>query len=101
MQGIRERLRQWAEYESLHDKLVMWLTDAEAQLKNYSHRSSLEEKMEQLNKFTDSRRIIESKAMNIQEYVTLADQLEQTLVLTLKANFFLLNYLSDILQLVF
>ena len=49
-----------------------------------NYRSSLEEKIEQLNKFTDSRRIIESKGMNIQEFVTLADQLEQTLVLTMK-----------------
>ena len=51
---------------------------------NEKYRSSLEEKIEQLNKFTDSRRIIESKGMNIQEFVTLADQLEQTLVLTMK-----------------
>ena len=38
VQGIEERLRQWVEYESLHDKLVTWLTETEAQLKNYSYR---------------------------------------------------------------
>ena len=41
MQGIQERLRQWSEYESQHDKLVTWLAQTESHLKNYHHKSSL------------------------------------------------------------
>ena len=50
-QGVNERLRQWAEYEAQLEKLVNWLGDSEAALKNYCHKSSMEEKQEQLERF--------------------------------------------------
>ena len=50
-QGVNERLRQWAEYEAQLEKLVNWLGDSEAALKNYCHKSSMEEKQEQVERF--------------------------------------------------
>ena len=76
-QGVNERLRQWAEYEAQLEKLINWLGDSEvnsviagsqyivmlntpktrtnvnfqAALKNYCHKSSMEEKQEQVERF--------------------------------------------------
>ena len=50
-QGVMERLRQWAEYEAQLEKLVNWLGDSESALKNYCHKSSMEEKLEQVERF--------------------------------------------------
>ena len=50
-QGINERLRQWADYESQLEKLTNWLTESETALKNYAHKSSMEEKQEQVESF--------------------------------------------------
>jgi len=49
--GVEKRLQQWSEYEGSLDRLLSWLTDAEAALKNYQPRSTLEEKREQLDKY--------------------------------------------------
>ena len=50
-QGVNERLRQWSEYEAQLEKLINWLSDSEATLINYSHKSSMEEKQEQVERF--------------------------------------------------
>lgn len=47
-QGVNVRLRQWADYEAQLEKLTNWLGDSETALENYSHKSSLEEKQEQV-----------------------------------------------------
>ena len=48
---MNERLRQWSEYEAQLEKLINWLSDSETALKNYSHKSSMEEKQEQVERF--------------------------------------------------
>ena len=50
-QGVNERLRQWSEYEAQLEKLINWLSESETALKNYSHKSSMEEKQEQVERF--------------------------------------------------
>lgn len=49
--GVEKRLQQWAEYERALERLLGWLADAEAALKNYQPRGTLEEKREQLDKY--------------------------------------------------
>ncbi|KAK3930234.1 Nesprin-1 [Frankliniella fusca] len=49
--GVEKRLQQWAEYERALERLLGWLADAEAALKNYQPRATLEEKREQLDKY--------------------------------------------------
>lgn len=52
--ALESRLQQWNDYETNLDRLITWLTDAENSLKNYSPKSTLEEKQEQYNKFNVS-----------------------------------------------
>lgn len=49
--ALEARLQQWNDYETNLDRLINWLSDAETSLKNYSPKSTLEEKQEQYNKF--------------------------------------------------
>ncbi|XP_037073131.1 nesprin-1-like [Pollicipes pollicipes] len=50
----RSRLSQWSSCEAALESVVGWLNEAEATLKNhYTHKSTLEEKGEQLKKFQD------------------------------------------------
>lgn len=48
---LEERLQQWSEYEGSFDRLLQWLTEAETALKNYTLKSTLDEKQEQLEKY--------------------------------------------------
>lgn len=48
---LETRLQQWVAYEASFEKLIQWLTDSENSLKNYTPKSSLEEKQEQLEKY--------------------------------------------------
>lgn len=49
--NLEGRLQQWSEYEGSFDRLLQWLSEAETALKNYTLRSTLEEKQEQLEKY--------------------------------------------------
>ena len=49
--GLEERLQQWTEYESTFERIAEWLNECEATLKNFSHKNSLQEKQEQLERF--------------------------------------------------
>ncbi|XP_059468655.1 muscle-specific protein 300 kDa isoform X2 [Neocloeon triangulifer] len=49
--GLEERIQQWSEYELSFERLLAWLSETEAALKNYAHKSTLEEKEEQLEKY--------------------------------------------------
>lgn len=49
--ALENRLQQWVDYETNLDRLITWLGDAENSLKNYSPKSTMEEKQEQYNKF--------------------------------------------------
>lgn len=54
---LEERLQQWSEYEGSFDRLLQWLTEAETTLKNYTLRSTLDEKQEQLEKYQVNIRV--------------------------------------------
>lgn len=49
--GLEERLRQWKDHEENLEILLGWLSETEGSLKNYSLRSTLPEKQEQLEKY--------------------------------------------------
>jgi len=49
--SLEERIQQWSEYELSFERLLAWLSETEAALKNYTHKSTLEEKEEQLEKY--------------------------------------------------
>lgn len=49
--GIEDRLKQWAEYDASCEHLQGWLSDAETALKNFSPKSTIQEKQEQLDKY--------------------------------------------------
>lgn len=49
--GLENRLQDWNLYESNVDKLIEWLGDSEISLKNYSLKTTIGEKKEQLNKY--------------------------------------------------
>jgi nesprin-1 len=49
--SLEERIQQWSEYDLSFERLLAWLSETEAALKNYSHKSTLEEKEEQLEKY--------------------------------------------------
>lgn len=56
--GIEERLQQWIEYEDTFDRIISWLNESEATLKNYGPKNTLQEKTEQLERFQVSLRFI-------------------------------------------
>lgn len=67
--ALENRLQQWNDYEHNLDRLITWLGDAESSLKNYSPRSTLEEKQDQFNKFQVSFFSVISK-VNFNEFVS-------------------------------
>ncbi|XP_071454288.1 muscle-specific protein 300 kDa-like [Hetaerina americana] len=49
--NLEDRLQQWAEYDISFERLLAWLAETEATLKNYAPKSTLEEKEDQLEKY--------------------------------------------------
>lgn len=49
--GLEERLAHWSEYETTHERLLAWLSEAEISLKNFAPKATLPEKSEQLEKY--------------------------------------------------
>ncbi|CAL4067346.1 unnamed protein product, partial [Meganyctiphanes norvegica] len=80
--GLEERLQQWTEYEGTFDRILTWLNESEATLKKFGPKNSLQEKQEQLERFQEFLRVIESRHVLVQELIAIADNLEQGLVLS-------------------
>lgn len=53
--GIEEKIQQWIEFDAANDRLQHWLSDTEMSLKTYTPKATLEEKVDQLNKYQVSR----------------------------------------------
>lgn len=49
--GIEDKIQQWNDFDAAYDKLQHWLSETELTLKTYSPKATLEEKVEQLNKY--------------------------------------------------
>lgn len=56
--GIEEKIQQWIEFDSANDRLQHWLSETEMSLKTYTPKATLEEKIDQLNKYQVSNNII-------------------------------------------
>ncbi|XP_057659189.1 muscle-specific protein 300 kDa isoform X4 [Diorhabda carinulata] len=93
--ALENKLKQWNDYERNMDRLLAWLADAEMSLKSYALKSTLEEKQDQLDKYQELSIAIESRKIDMKEFVTITDQLEQALGLTLRQNETEFDRLSD------
>lgn len=49
--ALENRLKQWNDYETTLDRLLTWLAEAEMTLRNFELKSTLDEKLEQLEKY--------------------------------------------------
>lgn len=49
--GIEDKIQQWNEFDNGNERLQSWLNETELMLKSYTPKATLEEKMEQLNKY--------------------------------------------------
>lgn len=49
--GIEDKIQQWIEFDSANERLQHWLTDTEMSLKTYTPKATLDEKIDQLNKY--------------------------------------------------
>lgn len=49
--GIEDKIQQWIEFDSANERLQHWLSDTEMSLKTYTPKATLEEKVDQLNKY--------------------------------------------------
>ncbi|CAH2077111.1 unnamed protein product, partial [Iphiclides podalirius] len=49
--GIEDKIQQWIEFDSANDRLQHWLTDTEMSLKTFTPKATLDEKVDQLNKY--------------------------------------------------
>ena len=83
-QGLQARMDQWVEYEGQYEKIISWLSESEGMLKGYTSKGSCEEKVQQLQRFQDFNRVVDSWSSSVQEYISLADQLEQSVLFNLR-----------------
>ncbi|KAK3865215.1 hypothetical protein Pcinc_029165 [Petrolisthes cinctipes] len=93
--GLEERLQQWNDYEGTFDRIISWLSESEASLKNYTAKSTLQEKTEQLERFQEFLRVVDSRHVLVQEFVAIADNLEQGLVFSIMQNQGEVDKMSD------
>ncbi|XP_074030429.1 muscle-specific protein 300 kDa isoform X10 [Leptinotarsa decemlineata] len=93
--ALESRLKQWNDYETTLDRLLSWLAEAETSLKNYSLKSTVEEKQEQLEKYQELARVVESRKVDMKEFVSITDHLEQALILNLRQNEAEFDKMSD------
>ncbi|KAL7297367.1 hypothetical protein TKK_0009753 [Trichogramma kaykai] len=93
--SFEERIQQWNEYESSLERLLIWLMDAETLLKNYCLKNSIEEKEEQLERYQDLLKVMESRNADVLELVALGDHLEQVLLVNLRQNETEFDKMSD------
>lgn len=49
--GIEDKIQQWIEFDSANERLQHWLSDTEMTLKTYTPKATLDEKIDQLNKY--------------------------------------------------
>ncbi|KAK6636175.1 hypothetical protein RUM43_009828 [Polyplax serrata] len=82
--GLEERLKLWKDHEDNMEALLSWLSETEGVLKNYTPKSTFSEKQEQLDKYQDLCQDIDTHNLQVSEFLTLADHLEQTLLVSLR-----------------
>ncbi|KAF5292004.1 hypothetical protein FQA39_LY14121 [Lamprigera yunnana] len=69
--ALEDKLKQWNDYESSLERLLSWLTETEATLKNYALKATIEEKQEHLEKY---QALLTNLKQNEAEFDKLSDQ---------------------------
>lgn len=49
--SLDERVHLWRDYETTYERIASWLDDSENSLKNFTYKNTLQEKVEQLERF--------------------------------------------------
>uniref|UniRef100_T1JGP1 Calponin-homology (CH) domain-containing protein n=1 Tax=Strigamia maritima TaxID=126957 RepID=T1JGP1_STRMM len=73
------RIHQWTQYEEQVEKILRWLTETETVLKEFSPKTTLEEKEEQMQKYQGLLALVEAKSRSLQDFYNAAEILEQNI----------------------
>ncbi|ERL91661.1 hypothetical protein D910_08989, partial [Dendroctonus ponderosae] len=84
--GLENRLKQWSDYETAMERLLAFLTESEQALKDYTPKSTEEEKKEELAKYQILLKSVETFTQELKQLIRIGDHLEQALVSNLKQN---------------
>ncbi|CAG7726205.1 unnamed protein product [Allacma fusca] len=82
--NLQEQLSHWSEFEDRFERLNQWLEEAEGVLRSYSYCNTIEEKEEQMIKYSDFTKIVDSRGKEVQDFLYLADNVQQKLIQSLK-----------------
>ncbi|CAG4999353.1 unnamed protein product, partial [Parnassius apollo] len=82
--GIEDKIQQWIEFDSANDRLQHWLSDTEMSLKTYTPKATLEEKIDQLNKYQDLCKAIDCHETDLNVVISLGEALDQAILANLK-----------------
>ncbi|XP_038215060.1 nesprin-1 [Zerene cesonia] len=82
--GIEEKIQQWIDFDSANDRLQHWLSDTEMSLKTYTPKATLEEKIDQLNKYQDLSKAIDNRESDLSAVISLGEALDQAISANLK-----------------
>ncbi|KAI5642762.1 spectrin repeat domain-containing protein [Phthorimaea operculella] len=82
--GIEDKIQQWIEFDSANDRLQHWLSDTEMSLKTYTPKATLDEKVDQLNKYQDLCKSIDYHENDLTAVKKLGDTLDQAILANLK-----------------
>ncbi|KPJ06864.1 Nesprin-1 [Papilio machaon] len=82
--GIEDKIQQWIEFDSANDRLQHWLSDTEMSLKTYTPKATLEEKVDQLNKYQDLCKAIDYHENDLNVVIRLGEALDQAILANLK-----------------
>ncbi|CAG9785832.1 unnamed protein product [Diatraea saccharalis] len=82
--GIEDKIQQWIEFESANERLQNWLSDTEMSLKTYTPKATLEEKVDQLNKYQELCKTIDNHDNDLTAAIKLGEALDQAILSNLK-----------------
>ncbi|KAL4710682.1 hypothetical protein ACJJTC_003318, partial [Scirpophaga incertulas] len=83
-QGIQDKIQQWIEFESANDRLQNWLSDTEMSLKTYTPKATLEEKIDQLNKYQELCKAIDNHENDLSAVKRFGESLDHAILANLK-----------------
>ncbi|KAA0201773.1 hypothetical protein HAZT_HAZT011047 [Hyalella azteca] len=81
--GLEERVRLWRDYEATYERILRWMGEAEASLRDFCSRNSLQQKQEQLDKY---QLVFASRHALVVEFCSIADKLEQNLICSMNQH---------------
>ncbi|XP_067130355.1 LOW QUALITY PROTEIN: muscle-specific protein 300 kDa-like [Centruroides vittatus] len=92
---LQSRIQQWTSYEQKLAALTSYLENAEASVTEFSLKTLLDEKKEQLVKFQDMIGYLENEQQNVEQLYRVAENLEQALLSELQSKEKEFDVLSD------